>query len=143
MWSYWLVSAVLCTTSFGKNQFIRYFWYSYNNISMKLNFPISGQTNVARKNGVTCSASQNEADCGKIYDGVSSTSNVAFKWDFFGPAAGNWIRIFLPSEELIGSARVMENQVEKSLKDIELRFSDGSTQQVREAGTSHFTDNNM
>ena len=90
----------------------------------------TAEENLARSNDVTCTASANLMDCDKVFDGIYETNNVAFKWDFFGPASNQWIRIYFPRDELVGSLRIMENLDHKSLKDIELRFSDGSTQQV-------------
>ena len=66
-------------------------------------------------------------------DGVAMTTSAAFKWDFIGDPIGEWIQIEFARTEEIGFIRIMEGWYgdNKAIKEVELAFSDGSTQQVK------------
>ena len=100
---------------------------------------VNCQENLLRSTSVTCSASINEQDCGKVYDGIFLTNNVAFKWDFNDQLQSpQWIELRFASDVIVGFVRLMENGIarEKNIRDVTIAFSDGTQQQVSSATAS-------
>ena len=88
-------------------------------------------------NGASCSTSISHAlhPCSAALDGIANTSSTTFKFDFTGDPVGEWFKIEFNNQYTLRFMRIMESRFssEKNLKDLELEFSDGSTQQVMQS----------